>query len=130
MRVSGHRESLVEGFLASVDNDGLVLSINSISFKGEKTDWLTDGIAKGIMVRLQGKKRTIHVPLEPQSRLEIHLTAPDGQVFNFSTYLQSAIPGPQKMLVCDHSNMIHLRGKQRPGLVKKNLNASAVRSVV
>lgn len=130
LRVSGNREALVEGYLASVDNDGLVLSIDSLTFKGEKTEWLTESIAKGMMVRLQGKKRTIHVPLEPQSRLEIHLTAPDGQIFHFSTYLQTVIPGPQKMLKCDHSNMIHLRGKQRRELTKKNFNASTVRSVV
>ncbi len=130
MRVSGHRESLIEGYLASVEPDGLLMSIDSVTFKGIKTDWLSDSIARGLMVRLHGKKKTLHVPLAPQSRLEIHLVANDGQVLNFSTYLQSIIPGPQKMLICDHSSLIHLRGKQKPELAKKSFNTPALRSAV
>lgn len=130
MRVSGHRECLIEGYLASVEKDGLILSINSLTYKGEKTDWLSDGISKGIMVRLSGKKKTIHVPLPTQTRLEIHLTTQDGQVLNFSTYLQSIIPGPQKMLVADHSSIIHIRGNKRTNLARRRMDPSPARNAV
>ncbi|MBZ0256774.1 hypothetical protein K8I31_11980, partial [bacterium] len=130
MRVSGHRECLVEGCLVSVDPDGLILSVNSLAYKSEKTDWLSDGITKGIMVRLSGKKKTIHVPLQPQTRMEIHLTTQDGIVLNFSTYLQSVIPGPQKMLVVDHSNIIHIRGNKRAEAAGRKMKQSPARSAV
>ena len=130
MRVSGHRESMVEGYLASVDQDGLIFSIDSLTYKGEKTEWLSDGITKGMMVRLSGKKKTIHVPLEPQSRLEINLTTYDGQVLNFSTYVQSIIPGPQKMLIADHSSIIHIRGNKRAEKNGRRMNQAPVRSTV
>lgn len=124
LKISGHREAMVHAELSQVEDEGLVISIESISVRGVSCEWLSDSIEKGFLVRMQTGK-TVHIPFDSSSRMEVHVTTPSGELIQFFSYVRQVISGPQRMFIAEHSNMLHFRGRNKKAQTSKRFAAPA-----
>ncbi|GEM_PF-4575740 len=74
------KQTALWGHLVDVDRDGLIVVIPSY--------------------------HEIHVPLRPETRLEVTAYLPNRDPIIFRTWVKSVIPGPRKMVILGHSSFV------------------------
>ncbi len=69
----------------------------------------------------------IHIPLRPNTRLEITAFIPNHTPVVFRTWVQSVIPGPRKMVILGHSSFVLERSSVKENFVTPPVPAARIK---
>lgn len=112
MKIGGQPGVALEGEVAGVSEDGMVVAFDTVYKDGQRAEWVSQGMEKGVVAQFPNGKM-FHVPIEPKSRVELNVISTTGDTLHFFTFLRNVIPGPQRMAAIDHTNMVNMRGRSR-----------------